>query len=116
MSKAISKTITLRDDFMQGVRMMPMVGSHMLPTLRPNDLIVVSPIDGFEYDSLYVLDVLGVPCVHRCQHVGAGRIRVFSDDPIYQGSVIDHDQFSEIVLGIVTATCRVLDHDRMGIA
>jgi hypothetical protein len=116
MSQAISTTTTFRDDFMQGVRMMPMVGSHMMPTLNPRDLIVVAPIDGFKYDSLYVLEILGVPCVHRCQHIGAGRIRVFSDDPIYQGSEIDSDQFSDVVLGIVTATCRVLDHDRMGIS
>ena len=101
-------------------RYIPITGSHMAPTLRPSDVVVVVPIDGFDYDSLYAIESFGEPVIYRCQNVGTG-IRISSDEtladgrPAYKGNTVTREWFSEHVLGIVVATCRVLDHARLGV-
>lgn len=95
------------------VRFMPVQGDHMAPALRPQDYVAVMPTCRWHYDSLYVLEVLGEPTVYRCQHVGAGRIQITTDREPEAAQVLTIERFQERVLGIVAATCRVLDAGMM---
>ncbi len=96
-------------------RWMKYTGDNMNPTIRPHDMVAVFPISRFDYDSIYVIDVLGRPCFYRCMHVGKGQIRVSSDNPVYTVLDVDSDTFNEMVLGIVVAIAKILDHVRLGL-
>ncbi|MCB8884006.1 hypothetical protein ACELLULO517_27460 [Acidisoma cellulosilytica] len=92
-----------------GARFMRMGSDYMMPTLRVDDYVAVMPTDRWHYDTLYVLEVLGASVVYRCQHIGGGQIRITHDRHPADGQVIPIGRFRPLVLGIVVATCNVLD-------
>ena len=96
-------------------RFMLMNGSNMEPALRHRDIVAVSPVDAYDYPAIYVLECLGQPCFHRCQHVGGGKIMIMSDNPVYQPQTVDWEVFQGMVIGIVVAILKVIDHARMGL-
>lgn len=107
MSAALPRSVETPDA--GRVRFIRVAGDHMEPTLRPQDYVAVIPTDRWHYDSLYVLEALDTATVYRCQHVGGGQIRITTDRDTANAQLMPMERFQELVLGIVAATCRVLD-------
>ncbi len=98
----------------------PVCGDAMSPTLRGEwDYVLAAPATRFAYDSLYVVDMMGTPCVFRVQSHGNGQLALIRDNERYGASVADRsdlvsrDWFNEHVLGIVVCDLKVRDHDLM---
>ena len=101
-----------RDTFAsRKLSIVPVRGDRMSPTLRGDwDYVLAAPVDGFLYDGLYVVEVLGQPCIYRCQHMGSGQIRMSGDNPLYPADrLVPHDAFTAMVLGIVVCDLKVRD-------
>ncbi|WP_431321648.1 hypothetical protein [Rhizobium sp. YTU87027] len=83
----------------------------MEPDLRSRrDYVLLAPVQGFQGDGLYLVDVCGGPTLYRAENVLGGQIRIKLDNPFYKGSfTFSHDEFFEIALGIVVADIKVRD-------
>lgn len=103
-----SQTIDTRAFRSPAVRIVPVEGEHMAPTLRGGiDAVAVVPCSQFVVDGLYVLDLNGHPIIYRVQdHIGG--YWLISDNPSYPAKhTVSPDDFAECVLGQVVAEIRV---------
>jgi hypothetical protein len=95
----------------------PVRGDAMSPTLRGEwDYVLAAPVKRFAYDTLYVIDVMGTPCVLRVQSHGNGQLALIRDNERYgpdRADLVSGDWFNEHVLGIVVCDLKVRDHDLM---
>jgi len=94
--------------------MMMIEDMRMAPDLRVGDFVMISPVDRFQYDSLYVLEELEVMSVWQCQHIGGGQISIRSRERRQRPRIVSHEEFKAMVVAIVGMTCRVLDPRIMG--
>jgi hypothetical protein len=67
----------------QRLTLVPVVGDEFSPELRSDwDYVLAAPTSKFLYDSLYVVDLGGFPCIKRCQSKGAGLVAMMNDNPV----------------------------------
>lgn len=102
----------LRPDTFQspGIRISPVLGDNMEPTLRSRfDYVVCAPTDRYDGEGLYLIDQMGAGVVYRCQCGGNGLIWLLSDNKHYSRKTVTPEQFSEIVLAKVVADVKVRD-------
>jgi hypothetical protein len=104
----------------RGLSVVPVVGDEMLPTLRGDfDYVLAAPVPRFFYDSLYVVEIMGMPSVRRCQYHGNGEIGLIVDNERYgatpgeRETLLTVDEFNACVLGIVVCDLKVRDHRMM---
>ena len=91
------------------MRLVPVDGDSMTPTLRKGDAVGALPVNDFSYDGLYVVDVAGVPRVFRCSYDYAGGIDLVSDNKFYSTQKVPRSKFAEIVIGQVAMLCNIVD-------
>ena len=97
-----------------------MIGQSMEPTIRNGDFVVVSRVDSFRYDGLYVVDsgfFEGEEAIEvcRCQSVGLAGIKVFHDHQAFrEGYIVPRHRFNEIVRGIVAMVGQVYNRHALG--
>jgi len=99
------------DEHFERPRVMPIIGDHMAPTLRPGDFAAVIPCDHYYWEGLYVLDVFGAPCVYRCQSNLKGGIEIKGDNPCSATQTLPVDDFNSVVLGRVSHACKQICGD-----
>ena len=89
------------------VRIVPVVGDGMEPTLRPHrDFALCRPVHSYQGEGVYLLsDVMGGETFYRVDAL-CGRVRLLLDNPHYQGGEITPDEFNSRVLAIVLADIR----------
>jgi hypothetical protein len=104
----------------RGLSVLPVLGDGMSPTLRGGwDYVLVSPLNRFLYDSVYVVEEADQPCIYRAQSMGTGQIGLLNDNPAYGATagdrmhLVSRDWFEEHVLGIVVCDLKVRDADLM---
>lgn len=102
--------------FARKLSLVPVRGDGMSPTLRGDwDYVLAAPVDRFHYDSLYVVEQYGQPCVYRCQGHGADFVSMMNDNPMYgatpaeRAKEVPREWFNEHVLGIVVCDLKVRD-------
>jgi phage repressor protein C with HTH and peptisase S24 domain len=66
-----------------GWRFMPVKGDSMHPTFKVHDLAAVAPVSDFCGDGLYVLLMLGQPCIYRVRSDHADGLTLSFDSPEY---------------------------------
>lgn len=91
------------------MRLVPVEGDTMIPTLFPGDAVGALPVDAFSYDGIYVLDVFGTPTVFRCRCDHRGGIDLVSDNAVYPVHKVSRAAFAESVIGQVAVLCQVVD-------
>lgn len=85
-------------------------GDHMEPTYRAGEHnLVMEPVDRFQYDGVYALDIDGEPLVYRCESDFKGGIHVQPDNSAYSGWTVPRAAFAQIVLGICVGELRIRD-------
>lgn len=105
----------LRPDAFQssGIRISPVMGDNMEPTLRERfDYVVCQPVNGYAGEGLYLADLagFGFPQVHRVSCDMAGGLTLSSDNPHYRTKTVSREKFEAAVLAKVVADIRVRDH------
>lgn len=90
-------------------RFMPISRDNRALGVRKGDLLAVVPLDRFRGDAIYMISVEGVPLPFRCTSERAGQILLRSLDPRGGAATMTADEFGEVLLGQVLATCKVLD-------
>ena len=90
------------------VRIVPVVGDGMEPTLRPRDFALCRPVQGYQGEGIYLLsDLVGGETFYRVDSGAArGRVRLLLDNPYYQGGEVDRADFEQRVQAIVVADIR----------
>jgi phage repressor protein C with HTH and peptisase S24 domain len=89
------------------LRLLPINGSSMEPTLRPGDFVVCDTSQSeVTVDRIYVLEINGCPTVMRCQLWPGHRVRTWSDHPALRGHPVFLPREEVIVLGAVVMHCR----------
>lgn len=91
------------------MRLVPIGGDTMEPTLKRGDAVAVVPVTRFSYDSLYVVDVDTTTRVYRCSSDFCGGVVLSNDNKAYSSLQMSRDEFAEIVIGQVAVLCRVID-------
>lgn len=93
-----------------GPFMLEILGDHMEPTYRAGThQLVMRPVDRFEYDGVYALDIEGQPLAYRCQSDFQGGIHVQPDNSAYTAWTVPRAAFALIVLGIAVGEVRILE-------
>lgn len=106
-----------REDFAsRALSLVPVVGDGFAPDLRSDwDYVLAAPVKGFLYEGIYVVEMLGFPCLKRCQRKSTGQIAMMNDNPAYgatpaeRTNLVPGDWFAEHVLGIVVCDLKVRD-------
>lgn len=89
-------------------RAMRVKGDMMAPTLKDGDFIVTDPVDAFEGDGVYVLDLPLGFVIHRVQSVGRA-LALFFDNPHSRARTeVDIEWFDERVVARVLALGTVI--------
>ncbi|UXN74474.1 hypothetical protein N8D56_04855 [Devosia sp. A8/3-2] len=117
MNDLFAPPVLTRETFVsRQLSIVPVRGDGMSPTLRGNwDYVLAAPVKTFAYDSLYVVEQFGQPCVYRCQSMGTGQIGMMNDNEAYGKTPADRmrlvprEWFEEHVLGIVVCDLKVRD-------
>lgn len=92
------------------LRLVPIKGDAMAPTLRTGDVTMVLPGDRYRHPSLYAVEMVpGVMEIVRAQHVGGRQIRVSRDNQAYAEATMTLADFNALVVGHVIATGRMVD-------
>lgn len=105
----------LRPDAFQssGIRISPVMGDNMEPTLRPHsDYVVCRPVSAYEGEGLYLADFAGYgfPQVHRVLSDLSGGLKLANDNPHYRDCSVSREKFEAAVLAKVVADVKVRDH------
>jgi hypothetical protein len=90
-------------------RFMPISRDIKALGVRRGDLLAVVPLDRYRGDAIYMVSVEGTPLPFRCTPGRGGRILLRSLDPRGGSAIMTPDEFGEVLLGQVLATCKVLD-------
>jgi hypothetical protein len=90
------------------VRLVPIEGRAMEPTLRRGDVAWAVPARRYSFEGLYVLDMRGTLDVVRAQAIGPDAIRISRDDPAYIPHVFTRAEFEGAVVGHVAAIGRIV--------
>jgi len=91
------------------VRLVPVDGDNMMPTLNEGDAVGAIPVNGFSCDGIYVVEFFGAVHVVRCSSNFRGGIILSNDNKAYPPQTIAHEQFDEIVMGQVAMLCNVIN-------
>jgi len=105
---------TLRPDAFKaaGIRISPVMGDNMEPTLRPHvDYVVCRPVSTYEGEGLYLADFAGYgfPQVHRVSSELCGGLKLANDNPHYRDQSVSREKFEAAVLAKVVADVKVRD-------
>lgn len=94
-----------------GMRLVPVLGDSMEPTLRRGDFAFVIPLDRYDGEGIYATKYYfgGSPVLHRFDRCGKGRVRVLSDNPHYSSYEISLEDFRAMLVGKVVITAKVVD-------
>ena len=87
-------------------------GDGMEPDLRSRrDYVIISPVDSYCGEGIYLLDWGPGPVLYRAQFAGGGKVLIKLDNPLYRdnGHTFPRDQFDEMVVGFVVADIKVRD-------
>ena len=90
------------------LRIVPVTGDGMEPTLRPRDFALCRPVKGYQGEGIYLLfDLAGGETFYRVDSgTGRDRVRLLLDNPHYQGGEVDRADFEARVQAIVLADIR----------
>lgn len=92
-------------------------GDHMQPTYRAGEhYLVMQPVDRFEYDGVYALQIDGEPLVYRCESNFRGGIHIQPDNRAYSAWTIPRAAFAQIVLGVCVGELHIRDRRAFGFA
>lgn len=92
------------------LRLVPIRGDAMAPTLRAGDCVMALPGDGYANPSMYVVQMAtGATEVVRAAHIGGQQIRMSRDNPAYGVATVPLADFNAMVVGHVVATGRMVD-------
>lgn len=105
----------IRPDAFQssGIRISPVMGDNMEPTLRERfDYVVCQPVGTYTGEGLYLADFggYGFPQVHRVSSDMAGGLLLSNDNPHYRQRTVSREKFEAAVLAKVIADVKVRDH------
>lgn len=89
-------------------RDIPMLG------VRRGDMLAVVPMDRYRGDAIYMLTLEGTPMPVRAQTARTGDVVVAALHPGGGATTMTRNQFCDLLLGQVLATCRVLDRSLLG--
>lgn len=93
-----------------GLRAIPVLSDNMEPTLRRGDFVFAAPARAYQGEGIYATsDHFGSIVLHRFERCGRGRIRLWSDNPLYTRYEISLDAFLAEVVGKVVITAKVVD-------
>ncbi len=91
-----------------GLRVFPIIGDRMEPTLRRGDFLLIKPGDGWHGDGIYILDGPFGPEVHRVDCFG-GKCRLIPDNGRYTTLDVPRADFMASVLGKAVFKVNVVD-------
>ncbi len=86
----------------------PMLG------MRRGDMLAVVPTDRYRGDAVYMLTLEGMPMPVRARTTCNGDVAVVALHPGGGATTMTRNQFCELLLGQVLATCKVLDRSLLG--
>ena len=88
------------------LRIIPVVGDGMEPTLRPRDFALCRSVQSYQGEGIYLMsDPIGEPTFYRVDAL-CGRVRLLLDNQHYQGGEVTIEEFTRRVLGMVVADIR----------
>ncbi len=89
------------------VRIVPVVGNGMEPTLRPRrDFALCRHVRSYQGEGIYLVsEAPGGETFYRVDAL-CGRVRLMRDNRIYQGCEMSHAEFDACVVAIVLADIR----------
>jgi phage repressor protein C with HTH and peptisase S24 domain len=83
-------------------RVVKVDGDGMAPTLHGGgvDHLVIKPMQQYEGEGIYSLQIGGAIAIYRVQGIGGGKIQLLLDNKAYSPPIISKNEFEEMVLGI----------------
>jgi phage repressor protein C with HTH and peptisase S24 domain len=117
IERALSTAIT-RPESRPNLRLLPIIGDGMEPTLKRGDFALVTPVDDYDGEGMYALlhpGVGGEPAIYRVAYIGRSMFELMSDNPRYQRHEVSSKWFRSAVKAKVVAGVNVFDRRGLGI-